>query len=133
MTIFFADTSFFVAFLNPGDVHHDAAAEYIESFEGTILTTQWVLAELGNYLCKEHTRKLFAAFVRELAADKLFHVEEANDEYFQLALELYDHRPDKEWSFVDCTSFMMMRRRSITTALSADHHFEQAGYVILLK
>lgn len=66
MTILFADTSFFVAFLNPNDVHHELATEYMETFDEWILTTQWVLAELGNYLCRASTRELFGPFVREL-------------------------------------------------------------------
>jgi uncharacterized protein len=129
----FADTSFFVAFLNPDDLHHELAAEYMATLGEPIVTTQWVLAELGNYLCQQENRRLFAPFVRDLLQDNSFEIEDATDELFQAAVEFYDRRPDKEWSFVDCTSFIMMQRRSIERALSADHHFEQAGYVILLK
>jgi predicted nucleic acid-binding protein len=35
--------------------------------------------------------------------------------------------------FADCTSFDLMQERAVTEALSADHHFEQAGFVALLK
>jgi uncharacterized protein len=49
------------------------------------------------------------------------------------ALQLYRSRPDKNWSYVDCTSFVIMQKLGIKEALTADHHFEQAGFTILLK
>lgn len=47
--------------------------------------------------------------------------------------ELFKSRPDKEWSWVDCASFVVMKQRGILEALTTDHHFEQAGFVRLLK
>ena len=41
-------------------------------------------------------------------------------------------RLDKDWSLTDCISFIVMRRRGLTDALTSDHHFEQAGFTILL-
>jgi len=48
------------------------------------------------------------------------------------ALELYAGRADKTWGLVDCLSFVVMRERRITEAFTADRHFEQAGFRILL-
>jgi predicted nucleic acid-binding protein len=47
--------------------------------------------------------------------------------------ELLTQRQDKEWSLVDCSSFVVMQQRKITEALTGDRHFEQAGFVRLLK
>jgi predicted nucleic acid-binding protein len=47
--------------------------------------------------------------------------------------ELYDARPDKEWSLTDCISFVVMRDRGIEQALTGDEHFEQAGFAALLR
>ena len=49
------------------------------------------------------------------------------------AWQLWKSRPDKEWSLVDCSSFIVMQQRGLTEALTTDHHFEQAGFVRLLK
>jgi predicted nucleic acid-binding protein len=38
-----------------------------------------------------------------------------------------------QWSLTDCISFVVMQDRQITGALTADHHFEQAGFTALLK
>lgn len=50
-----------------------------------------------------------------------------------VAWRLLAERPDKLWSWVNCASFVVMRERQITAALTTDHHFEQAGFSRLLK
>lgn len=52
---------------------------------------------------------------------------------FDEALDLYSRRHDKSWSLTDCSSFVSMSRYNLTRALTADHHFEQAGFVPLLR
>jgi predicted nucleic acid-binding protein len=49
------------------------------------------------------------------------------------AWKLWEDRPDKDWSFVDCVSFIIMDRRGLAQALATDRHFEQAGFDRLLK
>jgi len=49
------------------------------------------------------------------------------------AARTFFQRPDKEWSLTDCISLVVMNERGITDALTNDHHFEQAGFQILLK
>ena len=44
------------------------------------------------------------------------------------ALRLFADRSDKDWSLTDCLSFVVMRRRNLHQALTADHHFAQAGF-----
>ena len=48
-------------------------------------------------------------------------------------LKLFSEREDKHWPLTDCISFVVMQDRAITEALTADHHFEQAGFGALLK
>lgn len=43
------------------------------------------------------------------------------------------HAPDKQWSLTDCLSFVVMQEQGLTEALTGDHHFEQVGFVALLK
>jgi len=49
------------------------------------------------------------------------------------AWQLFTERPDKEWSLVDCASFVVMQQRGLLEAFTTGHHFEQAGFVNLLK
>jgi predicted nucleic acid-binding protein len=47
--------------------------------------------------------------------------------------ELYRQMKDKEWGLVDCISITVARDMGITEIFTTDHHFEQAGFTILLK
>lgn len=38
---------------------------------------------------------------------------------------------DKQWSFTDCTSFVVMKQRSMMEAFTFDHHFAQMGFIKL--
>jgi predicted nucleic acid-binding protein len=55
------------------------------------------------------------------------------DEVFEAGLKLYLNRSDKYWSLTDCISFEVMEREGLTEALTGDHHFEQAGFIALMK
>jgi uncharacterized protein len=57
----------------------------------------------------------------------------STSDLFRRGTELFAARPDKEWSLTDCISFVVMNERGINDALTNDHHFEQAGFRILLK
>lgn len=48
-------------------------------------------------------------------------------------VELNLQRADKEWSLNDCISFVIMQERGLGEALTADQHFEQAGFKRLMS
>ncbi len=133
MTTVLADTSFFVAYLNLREDCHELAVEWMTASSEPIVTSDWVLAELGNFLAEGANRRLFGALVRALSADKRFEIVPADRESFMDALNLYVRRPDQSWSFTDCISFRLMKARKIKDALTTDHHFEQAGFRALLR
>ncbi|KAF5428591.1 hypothetical protein C5S39_11130 [Candidatus Methanophagaceae archaeon] len=51
----------------------------------------------------------------------------------QRAIDFYRDREDKEWGLTDCISFIVMGDQGLTDALTADEHFEQAGFRALLR
>lgn len=129
----FADSFIFIALWCNDDQYHAEAKRLMSTLARPIVTTQWVLAETGNTLGKTKQRALFKPFVKDLEVSSLVRIIPADDESFNEALDLFAKRPDKEWSFVDCTSFVAMQRLGLTDALTGDHHFEQAGFHALLR
>jgi len=51
MTRAFADTSFYLALLNPKDAWHAVAAGCGERYHGAVITAEYILLEVGNHLC----------------------------------------------------------------------------------
>jgi predicted nucleic acid-binding protein len=74
MSALLADTSFFVAYLNPRDEHHALAVQWMMMSRDRIITTEWILAELGNFLAKGSSRRLFGPLVRALNGVRDFRV-----------------------------------------------------------
>jgi uncharacterized protein len=70
--------------------------------------------------------------MREMEADENTSILEAKHEQVARAIQLYGQREDKTWSLTDCISFVVMQEHGVTEALTADRHFEQAGFVPLL-
>jgi predicted nucleic acid-binding protein len=69
----------------------------------------------------------------ELKRDDSVHIVPPTLDLYDAGLDLYARRMDKDWSLTDCISFEAMRRHQISDALTTDHHFEQAGFNVLLK
>jgi hypothetical protein len=133
MKAVFADTFFFIAGLNAADPAHAASIEFAAKHAGGIVTTAWVLTEVANAFAKTGERLGAIRFLRGLSSDPRLRIVPAASELFDRGVELYCQRPDKEWSLTDCISFAVMRDEGISEALTGDRHFEQAGFVALLK
>jgi hypothetical protein len=129
----FADSFLFIALLNPSDAHHAAAMAAIEALASPLLTTHWVLVEVADALSAPSYRVEVAKFLRELAADPGVEVVPPDPSWYERGLDLFASRPDKGWSLTDCISFTVMADRGVAEALTADHHFEQAGFRALLR
>ena len=129
----FADTSYYIALLSEVDERHDSAVEWSERVLGRQVVTEYVLVEFGSALSKVRDRPLYVPFVEHLLADKDTEFIAASDELFRRGRALFGKRLDKSWSLVDCISFVVMRQRRVSEALTTDHHFEQAGFTALLK
>lgn len=100
-----------------------------------IITTNYVVAELVALLTSplRVPRTQIITVVQNLKMSPHIEILHIDAETDAQAWELLVSRKDKDWSLVDCSSFIVMQQRSIMEALTNDHHFEQAGFVRLLK
>lgn len=128
----FADTFFFFAYLNAQDAAHAAAAQYFDTFDGHLVTTEWVMTELADGMAGISDREKFAEFHGALRCNPSVTIVPSGPELFAKGLELYSARKDKEWTLTDCISFVVMKSEGLDEALTGDHHFRQACFAILL-
>lgn len=132
------DTSGWACIADRREQHHPKASQIFRDArsQGTqIITTNYILAELVSLLTspKRLARSEIVSFIEAIKSSpnvELIHIDIPLDE---AAWQLVKARQDKEWSLVDCASFIVMQQRGITDALTTDHHFEQAGFIRLLK
>lgn len=132
MSKVFADTFYFFALLNKHDEAHQKALAHSNKID-RLVTTEWVLTELADGLASSRGRQMFSNVRQGLLADATVHVVGFDIAVYEDGIRLYGDRQDKEWSLTDCISFVVMSRENISEALTGDHHFEQAGFVSLLK
>jgi hypothetical protein len=79
------------------------------------------------------TRNIAAHGFERIRHDPRIEVVTHSGELAAGAIRLFTARSDKDWSLTDCLSFIVMERRNIRQALTADNHFEQAGFQAVLS
>jgi predicted nucleic acid-binding protein len=117
--------------LNADDWLHDEACSHFEAIgrnSGTVLTTDLVLAELGNTLARSPARLKVVGFVREIMSSSDAQVVFVTAALLERALARYAAFADKTWGLVDCVSFEVMTQHGCQWAFTHDRHFEQAGF-----
>lgn len=130
----FADTGWFVTLVNTDDSLHKRSNLWLRSIHDSLITTEYVLLETFNGLSAPAVRGRCHALVPPLVMRLGITVfVGSEDSLFERGVQLHAERPDKEWSLTDSISFIVMQRRGINSALSHDHHFEQAGFRPLLR
>lgn len=132
MNVLFADTYYYLAIVNEADSGYRRAMEFSENFHGLTTTTEWVLMEVADALSSQLQRPAFIELLDSLVHDPTVTIISASHKEFEQGVDLFSRRFDKSWSLTDCTSFVVMKDRGITEALTADKHFAQAGFTPLL-
>jgi uncharacterized protein len=127
------DTSGLLRLHNDSEQGHEEAWDFFTAADRR-LTHSYVLAEfvaLANSRGLERGPALdfLLEFQDGTNAELLF----VDESLHNRGLAMLRQRLDKSWSLCDAVSFVLMRERKIREALTTDHHFEQAGFVRLLK
>ena len=134
----FIDTSGWANLFVSTESYHQQAKQWFEAARRQnleMITTNYIVIELVALLnspLRVPRSQLFKYVdaVRNAPYISLIHIDAAID---TAAWKLVKTREDKTWSLVDSTSFIVMQQFGIQQALTTDHHFEQAGFIRLLK
>ncbi len=90
--------------------------------------------EVGNALSGvARGRDRFLTLTERIGQQRSVTFVPASHDLFAGGIERYRQRVYKNWSVTYCISFVVMEEHGLTDALTADHHFEQGGFTILLK
>ncbi|MDQ3248035.1 MAG: PIN domain-containing protein [Chloroflexota bacterium] len=138
MANLFADTSGWANIVDPSQIHHLLAVTLYRNARQQgqqLIVTNYILTELVALLTSplRIPRPNIVALVEGLQSSPSTQIVHIDEDVHQQAWDLLSKRLDKTWSLVDCSSFVIMQRLGIREALTTDHHFEQAGFVRLLK
>ena len=133
---FFLDSSFLIALAQVTDEHHRRAVEWGASTEQRrveLVTTRAVLLEVGSALAKVRLRQDAIRLINSLQTSAQVEIVPVTEEFIVRGWKLFCQRTDKDWSWTDCISFVVMKERGLMSALTSDQHFEQAGFTALLR
>ena len=136
MRAVFADTGYWIAVVNPHDSLHEKARLVSNQLAPcTFVTSEMVLVEMLNMFAErgEHLRQAAIMTIQAITSDPSVEAVPQTRRLFREACTPYRDRGDKGWSLTDCASFLIMKERGITDALTHDRHFEQNGYKALLR
>jgi hypothetical protein len=130
------DTSGFFALWDARDQYHAEAVRIQDQLIGKrrrFLTTEYVVDETVTLLMMRHSHAAASDFLDTVERSEALQIEWIGPERFHAAAVLFRKHTDKDWSFTDCVSFVVMRELRIRDAMTTDHHFKQAGFISPLK
>ncbi|MGB7415812.1 MAG: PIN domain-containing protein, partial [Thermosynechococcaceae cyanobacterium] len=134
----FVDTSGWASLFVVNETYHPQATAYLQAAlqnQHRLVTSNYVIAELVALLhspLRQPRSQIFQIIdaIKTVAYVEIIHIDLEAD---TASWSLCKSRQDKAWSLVDCASFVLMEHMDIRDALTRDRHFEQAGFIRLLK
>lgn len=128
----FVDTSFWIALRMRRDTHHEAAVGLSRTYAAApLITTSHVRGETWTFVRRRTGYDAAVSFLDSLERSPRVEVVRVDEDAERDALQWLRRRDEREYSFVDATSFAVMRKRRIREALAFDGDFAAAGFVEL--
>jgi predicted nucleic acid-binding protein len=130
--LIFVDTSFWVAAHMRRDAHHDEALQLLTRERGErLVTSNHVRGETWTFLRRRSGHTSAVAFLEMLAATRRVDVVLVEPDVENRALRWLRQHDEREYSFVDATSFALMRSLRLRNAFAFDGDFAAAGFTEL--
>lgn len=131
MKSIFVDTSAWFVYANRLDPLHQRITKLMDAYKGRFVTSNFIFDEIIT-LCLHRlgfniAKQVGGVLLSNSQIDLVWVTQEDEKE----AWKLWSGRPDKKYSFTDCTSFIVMKRLKIDSALALDEDFSQEGFTIL--
>lgn len=136
MNTVFVDTAALIALGDKGDLFHSQAMQVrndLRRSQINFITTNAVILELASYFSQSHRKALAIELIETLYSSKKWKCITVDEDLMNKGFDRYKQISDKNWSLVDCVCMIVAKDQGITDIFTTDHHFEQAGFRILLK
>ena len=133
MKVLFVDTAGWMACADESDPAHRKAMAVRDSWlegRGLLLTSDYVTDETLTLLRLRLGIDAAEAWWRQVEGSSRVRWEYISLARADKARGMFFRYRDKDFSFTDCTSFILMRELKLREALTTDHHFVQAGFAI---
>jgi predicted nucleic acid-binding protein len=128
----FVDSSFWIGLSRVRDDRHGDALRLIQAHQRSqLITTNHVCGETWTFLRKRDGHDVAVRFVDGAEGAQRLRIVEATPEVERDAWEWLRRHDERPYSFVDATSFALMRRLGIREAFAFDGDFAAAGFVEL--
>jgi uncharacterized protein len=125
----FVDTSFWVALRFARDERHQDARQIWEEGPGALLTTDAVIGETWTFLRRRAGHARAVQFLDAAIRLPKLTIRHVDEDTVGDAWRWLRRRDERDYSFVDATSFALMRRLRLREALAFDGDFASAGFV----
>jgi hypothetical protein len=127
----FVDSSAWTALFNRRDKYHSRARQMMldaDSRNFELITTDYVLDEVITNLQSGVDHATAEKFGNWVLQQKNVQLERITEAIWNEAWSLFQQYDDKDFSFTDCTSFVVMRQHKLRDVFTFDHHFAQMGF-----
>lgn len=130
MKSIFVDTSGWYATIVRKDRDHKVAKQFLTNNELSLITSDYVVDETVTLLQSRIGHHYAVRFLNTLESSQKIQLIYLTPSHISETIKLFRNRPDKGWSFTDCSSFVLMQQYKIQVAFALDEHFQQAGFQI---
>jgi len=133
----FVDTSAWDALADKADKDHLSALRFRDKIAGEckLVTSNYILDELYTLLLMNVGYQPTIDYKEKLdilIAEHVLDVIWIDHELAKRGWDVFEqYNVDKQWSFTDCMSYVVMKESGITEVFAFDHHFEQMGFILL--
>lgn len=131
----FWDTSGWFSLIIPSESNHDEAkniADQLQKSKLPFFTSDLVIQETMTLLMARKETEKAKQFWASLNDSKVIRLERIDESRFQKSGDYFVKHIDQGYSFVDASSFILMKEFRIASAVSTDKHFTKAGFKKLL-
>jgi len=125
----FVDTSAWFASVVPSDAHHHAASLWVEQNTQALITTDYVIDETLTLLRTRREAQRATALGEAFFSHTLATIYYLTEEEIRQTWQTFRKFADKDWSFTDCSSKVVIEKLKLTDAFSFDRHFRQFGSI----